>query len=86
MQIAEADVKMLTEIFPDTAVSHIQHMHINAELSLDIVVEFLLERQPSAVRSTTQSLLENLATQVTDFSNDVTIIVNRHCLFNKAKV
>ena len=30
MQIAKADVKMLTEIFPDTAVSHIRHMRINA--------------------------------------------------------
>lgn len=57
MQIAEADVKMLTEIFPDTAVSHIRHMRINAGLSLDKVVEFLLARQPSAVRSTTQSFI-----------------------------
>ena len=86
MQIVEADVMLLTEIFPDASPSHIRDVRINTGLSLDKVVEVLLAKKPAAVVPTTQTLLENLASQVIDFNNDITIIVNRNVLYNKAKV
>ena len=72
--------QMLTEIFPDASPSHIWDMRINARLSLDKVVEVLLAKKPAVV-PTTQILLENLASQVIDFNNDITIIVNRNVLY-----
>ena len=86
MQITEADVMLLTKIFPDASLSHVWDMCINAGLSLDKVVEVLLSKKPAAVVPTTQMLLDNLASQVIDFDNDITIIVNRNVLYNKAKV
>ena len=62
--------------------SEISHLQINFGLSVEKVVELLLSKNSPQILST-KSLIEMLATytQVIDFSQDVTIIVNRHCLY-----
>ena len=82
--ILEADVNILKEIFQDTDITEIRRLRVILGLSVDKVVNILLNRSSGNNKRSSQLLLSDLATQVIDFDNDITITTNRSCIWNKA--
>ncbi len=86
IQVCEADVNALKEMFPDVQENTIRHLRMEQNMSTNDVIDILVSQQEKCKAPSVQSILARHCQQNINVDDEYLLKTNRHSLWNKAQV
>ena len=86
LQVREADVHILKEMFPDIQECTIRQLRLEQNMSTNDVIDVLVSQQEKSKSLPLQALLLRHSRVNIEDNNEYLLKTNRHCIWNKARV